>query len=178
MLCTGALIAVPFGPVPFTLQTLMLFIIILVLRPGEALAAVAGYLALGALGFPVFAAMRGGLAVLAGPTGGFLLGYLVAAALAALVGMAHQRIEERDRSHGRTGKGRLRAMSLVADFLRALIAAVTYFTCGTIWFCFATGSDAAAAFAACVAPFVIPDLLKLAAAMLCAPAIRLALSRR
>ena len=74
-----AWVTVPLGPVPFTLQTFAVAFAILALRPGEAVAATAGYLVLGAVGLPVFSGMRGGIGMLAGPTGGFLWGFLAGA---------------------------------------------------------------------------------------------------
>ncbi len=75
LLAVGAAIVVPLGPIPFTAQTLMLFLIMLILTPKEAVIAVAGYLVLGAIGLPIFSAFRGGPGVLLGPTGGFLIGW-------------------------------------------------------------------------------------------------------
>lgn len=85
LLALSAKIAVPFYPVPITMQT---FVVIgLGLAPGPVcgLAAVALYLVEGAAGFPVFAGrpQEGiGLAYMMGPTGGYLLGYLPALLLA------------------------------------------------------------------------------------------------
>jgi biotin transport system substrate-specific component len=85
LLSVGAFITVPFGPVPFTLQTMMLGIVVCILSPKQAVVAVAGYLLLGTLGLPIFAGMRGGIGVLAGPTGGFLVGFLVATVIIAVL---------------------------------------------------------------------------------------------
>ena len=82
MMAISAWIVVPFGPVPFTLQTFAMVFALLVLQPREALASIGTYLAMGALGLPVFSAMRGGIGVIAGPTGGFLWGFLIGAAMA------------------------------------------------------------------------------------------------
>ncbi|MCL6522104.1 MAG: biotin transporter BioY [Firmicutes bacterium] len=73
----------PFTPVPVTLQIFGVMLAGALLPPGEAVAAVALYLALGAAGLPVFAGGRGGVAVLLGPSGGYLWGDLADVALAA-----------------------------------------------------------------------------------------------
>lgn len=72
-------IPLPFTPVPLTLQTLVVLLAggFLGARNG-ALAAIT-YIALGTVGFPVFAGQMGGLSGLAGPTGGYLAGFVVAA---------------------------------------------------------------------------------------------------
>ena len=85
LLAVSAWIALPLGPVPFTLQTFVLAVSLMVLRPSECLAALGAYLLLGAAGVPVFSGMRGGVGVLAGPTGGFLWGYLFGVAAAVLL---------------------------------------------------------------------------------------------
>jgi biotin transport system substrate-specific component len=84
----GAVIAVPlpFSPVPVTLQTMFVLLAGLILGSRGGVLAVLLYLAAGGLGLPVFAGGRGGLAMLLGPTGGFMLGFLGAALLCGLSG--------------------------------------------------------------------------------------------
>ena len=64
IMAVSAWITVPLGPIPFTLQMFAFTFAIVVLRPSEAMAATLGYLALGAIGVPVFSGMRGGIGVL------------------------------------------------------------------------------------------------------------------
>ena len=71
-------ISIPIGPVPFTLQTLAILAVMLTIGGKRGTIAVAVYLALGAVGVPVFAGFKGGIASFAGPTGGFLVGFVVA----------------------------------------------------------------------------------------------------
>lgn len=80
-----AILAIPLVPgVPLTLQTFGVVLCASVLMPTEAIGAVLIYLLLGAAGLPVFSAMRGGVSVLLGPTGGFLLGLLPLALFGSL----------------------------------------------------------------------------------------------
>ncbi|MCX7798716.1 MAG: biotin transporter BioY [Fimbriimonadales bacterium] len=74
----GAQVQIPFVPVPFTLQTFAVLATALALGSRLAVASQATYLLAGAAGLPVFAGFSGGLAKLAGPTGGYLLGFVVA----------------------------------------------------------------------------------------------------
>jgi len=76
VLTAGALLSVPFYPVPMTMQTLAVLLVGGLLGPKLGVAAVAGYLALGLAGAPVFHAGLSGPAVLMGPTGGYLAGFL------------------------------------------------------------------------------------------------------
>ncbi|MFL1462081.1 biotin transporter BioY [Roseococcus sp. DSY-14] len=84
VLAASAQAAVPLWPVPMTLQSLAVLLLGALGGARLGAASVALYLAEGALGMPVFANGQGGLAALAGPTAGFLLGFLPAAALAGL----------------------------------------------------------------------------------------------
>lgn len=81
VLALSAQLAVPIGPVPFTAQTLAVTLLGSLLGARRGALAVAAYLAQGAMGLPWFAGGMGGLAHLLGPTGGYLLGFLPAAAL-------------------------------------------------------------------------------------------------
>lgn len=69
-------LAIPLEPVPITLQTVGVMFIGLMYTPRMALAIIAGYLTMGALGFPVFSSYSGGLPILLGTRGGYLLGFL------------------------------------------------------------------------------------------------------
>lgn len=87
MIAVGAVFSLPLPPPlpPVTLAVFFSLLAGLMLGPFWGLAAVGLYLALGAVGLPVFANGAGGLGQFAGPTGGFLLGYALAAIVAGLV---------------------------------------------------------------------------------------------
>jgi len=80
LMIISAFVRIPllFTPVPLTLQTLVLYLSIVVLREKASLSQVF-YLVLGAAGLPVFANAGAGLLYLAGPTGGYLIGFAAAA---------------------------------------------------------------------------------------------------
>ena len=76
----------PWNPVvPLTLATLFVILTGMLLGPWRGLGAVGLYLFLGAVGLPVFSGGQGGFQVIAGPTGGFLIGYLLAAFSAGII---------------------------------------------------------------------------------------------
>ena len=85
LLGVSAWVSIPIGPVMLTLQMFAVMFAIMVLTPKQCMASIAGYLALGAIGLPMFSGMRGGIGMLMGPTGGYLWGFLLAAAVALLV---------------------------------------------------------------------------------------------
>ncbi len=84
-LCAHASVHLPFTPVPLTLSDLAVLLVGLALGPSTACAALVLYLAEGAIGLPVFNPGPGGMLQLLGPTGGYLVSYPAAAALAGLL---------------------------------------------------------------------------------------------
>ena len=74
----GADVRVPLDPVPITLQTLFVLLAGALIGPGRGSLSQMVYVSLGAAGVPLFAGTAAGLAVLSGPTGGYLLGFVLA----------------------------------------------------------------------------------------------------
>ena len=162
IMAVSAAISIPIGPVPFTLQMFAITFAIIVLTPKQALCAIAGYLALGAIGVPVFSGMRGGFGILLGPTGGFLWGYLAGVALA--VGfLAFMRSRGIDNF----------ATGVAAGMLFTLVA----YVCGWAQYMAVANVGPAASFAVTVAPFVIVDIIKVVAATAVARAVIRAVPR-
>jgi biotin transport system substrate-specific component len=145
LLTASAKAQLPMVPVPMTMQSAVVLLIAVGFGLRLATATVASYLGLGFLGAPVFAGAVAGPLYFAGPTGGFLVGFLMtAAAIGALA----------DRGWSRDGK-----------LLFALaLGTVLPFVSGWAWLSLTTG--ASAAFAAGVLPFIPGALLKLALAFL------------
>lgn len=157
-----AWLSIPFGAVPVTLQTTFVLLAGLLLAPGWAAASMALYVALGAIGLPVFAGGQGGMAALTGPTGGFLIAFPVAAAVVSVV----------YRAVGSRGVGRSAAAAA------AVIAGeVVIYSIGVPWLMAQTGMALPAALAAAVVPFLIPDAIKAVLAVVLAGAIERALGR-
>ncbi len=147
-----AWITIPAGDVPFTLQTFGVFAAVGVLGGRRGTIAVLLYLMLGAVGLPVFSGFGGGLGVLMGVTGGYIAGFL----LSALVMWAAELLWGRS------------APALAAGMVLGLLAC---YAMGTAWYmvlyAVATGPvGALAVLAKCVVPFVVPDLCKIALALL------------
>ena len=145
--------ALPLGPVPLSLCNMAVCLAAYVLGWRRGTAAVLIYLLLGAVGMPVFAGFTGGLSRLAGPTGGYILGYLP---LAALTGLGVERFPNRRLPQ-------LGGMVLGTAALYAL---------GTAWYCVQGGVTPTAALAACVLPFLPGDGVKLVLLLAIGPAIR------
>lgn len=145
LLYASAKTQVPFWPVPMTMQTVAVVLIGAVYGSRLGFATLLAYLAEGAAGLPVFAGTpeRGiGLAYMAGPTGGYLLGFLLAAALIGWL------VEQ----------GRARSLATVAASVFAAHAVIH--ACGLAWLSGFAGIEKA--FAAGFLPFLPADLLKMA----------------
>jgi biotin transport system substrate-specific component len=86
LLCAGAYISIPLAlsPVPLALSNFFAVLGGLLLGPIWGALASVLYIAVGALGFPVFSGGRGGIAHIVGPTGGYLLGYVLGALVAGI----------------------------------------------------------------------------------------------
>ena len=150
-----AKINVPVWPVPVTLQGFAVAALAAAFGARIGVATVALYLLEGAFGLPVFAT-GGGMAYLMGPTGGFLLGFLV---MAAIVGRAADR--------GASGKP-------AALFAAMLAGDAALLVLGFAWLLLLSGQAqwldhtnvVASAFAKAVQPFILWDILKMALAAL------------
>ncbi|MEF2845977.1 MAG: biotin transporter BioY [Eggerthellaceae bacterium] len=168
----AAWITIPLGPIPFTLQTLAVMFVLFALQPKQALAAIAAYLVLGGLGLPVFSSFKGGLAALVGPTGGFIVGFLVAGVLA----LACDALMKRSKVFSSENTKRFFGTEIAAGTLaRHLVMGVIFLTIlyafDWVWLMQVGHLSAEAAFLAAVAPFVLIDICKMIAAVLLAQAV-------
>ncbi len=171
LLAVSAWVTVPFGPVPFTLQTMMLVFVVLLFPPREALVSVFGYLALGALGAPVFSGVKGGMASLLGPTGGFIVGFGLGAVAAVLALKAWKAPVANATKNGGASKAS-RILGLAREFVAAFVLLAISYLCGWAQLMAVAGMDPLAAFLAGVAPFVVIDVIKVAVGASLARAVR------
>ena len=142
----------PVSPVPVTLQTLGVYLAGGLLGPRWGAVAVVAYLLLGLCGVPVFAGAEAGPGVFVGPKGGYLVGFLPAAAVAGVgVGIV---------------RGRLRgALELAGLALVLLPATVAIYIAGTAWLMVVAGLNVGQAALVGFVPFLPGEALKLAAAV-------------
>ena len=152
----AAQISVPLFAVPFTLQVLAVILSGLLLGPRYGALSQAIYVLVGAVGVPVFAQFSGGLAVILGPTGGYLVSYPVAAAVAGLAARA-----ARDDSRRR---------ALWTSFVWGCAGLAVIYAFGATWLSVVTDLPLAVAVAQGVLIFVPFDLIKVVLAALVAVA--------
>ena len=142
--CAQIQIPLP-GGVPLTLQTLAVTLAGIALGPAKGCAAAAAYVAAGAAGLPVFSGFAGGMGILFGPTGGFILSFPLMALTAGIGGITGRRIY--------TAAGIFFGMTV-------------NYLCGTVFFSYITAVNLGISFARCVLPFIPGDVIKMAAAIL------------
>lgn len=148
VIALGAQISVPMLPVPMTLQTLAVVLVGLTAGARLGAAAVLAYLFEGALGLPVFSGGGAGLAWLAGPTAGFLFGFVA-------MGWGAGFLAERGVARG-----------LVGTFVSALLVSALLYVPGVLWLTAVTPLDLSGAVARGAVPFLLGDAVKAAVAAL------------
>lgn len=146
-------LTVPFT-VPFTLQTFAVFFALEYLGGRKGTLSILLYILLGAVGLPVFSGFAGGIGHLAGPTGGYIIGFIASGIIFCL----GEKLAEKNR------------------LLHYALQAICLFACyalGTLRFCHVTGTGFGAALGICVLPFIIPDVMKIALADVVAKRVNL-----
>lgn len=151
LIAAGAYAAVPVGPVPIVLTTL--FVVLSGLLGGFRIgvSSVFTYLLLGTLGLPVFAGGAGGFAVITGPTGGYLFGYLLSSAVAGLL--------------FRSFKNKPKIWLFIMASFASLAAAAVIYVPGLFWLKLSLGLEWSKALNIGMIPFIPGDLIKAAAAV-------------
>ena len=138
LICVCAWIAVPVGGVPMTLQTFGVAFCGYLLGAKRGACAAVLYLALGAVGLPVFAGFGGSLAFLVGPTGGYLVGFPL---MAWLCGLASRR------------------KTIFCELTLTLCGLVFCHLTGTLWFARVSGISVKQAFFVASLPYIAKDVL-------------------
>ncbi|MBM7615430.1 biotin transporter BioY [Alkaliphilus hydrothermalis] len=139
--CSQIAIPLPFSPVPFTLQVVAVCLAGGILGSKLGGLALIVYILMGAAGMPVFAQFKGGLQVLVGPTGGFLFSFPIAAFLIGFV------MERKN--------------SLVTSIASMMFALILIYGLGFVQFKFVTAMGWEKSFYLVVAPYVVPDIIKI-----------------
>ena len=146
LITLGSWISIPCIPVPFTLQTLFVLLAGTVMKR-YAVIPVSLYVILGALGLPLFHNGIAGVGVLLGPTGGYLIGFIVAA---LVTGLAYEH------------------PSRLARICGLAFATLMIYAFGIGWLMYSLDRELLPAFSAGALPFVAGDTIKAGAAYLIA----------
>ena len=171
--CIVGPVSIPIGPVPISLFTLVLFFSVYILGWRYSVLACVLYLVLGLIGLPVFSGFQGGLAKLAGPTGGYLIGYIPMLMLSGpIVDMTENKRRQMSPRATRSKDEKRRARWIFVMQVNHLsFGTLVLYTFGTIWFMVSTGSSVGAALGLCVIPFIPGDLVKIFMAVAFGPVV-------
>ena len=145
VMCVLGPLTVPIGAVPISLANFVICLTAWLLGPKFGTLSVAVYLLIGLVGVPVFSGYGAGIAKLAGPTGGYLVGYLLLAFIGGLF------IEK--------SKGQP-----VVSGIGLVLGDAACYVLGTIWFMVLTGLDLPTSLTYCVIPYLPGDVIKIALA--------------
>ena len=159
-IAVGAFISLNVAQVPFTLQTLAIFAVLMTLGGKRGTISIICYLLLGVVGVPVFSGFKGGFASIIGPTGGFLIGFI-------LVGVIYWVLADIVFKANSLPRGKRIAIKAVT----AVICELVLYAFGVVWFVTVYASQTGpigigAAISMCVVPFILPDAAKVIAAVL------------
>lgn len=149
-------IPLPFSPVPVTGQTLGVLLAANILGARKGTAAVVLVLLLAAAGLPVLAGGRGGIGVFLGPSGGFLIGFAIAA---VVVGILTQRLAATRRD------------TIVRIAVNATLGVFAVYVTGVPWFAVASDRGFWEAVTVGMAPYIPGDVFKAVIAALAAQAL-------
>ncbi len=155
----GAYIHIPIGPVPIVLSTLFVLLSGLLLGSRWGMASMVLYLFVGAIGMPVFSGGRGGLAHFFGPTGGYLLGYVLASWVTGF-------IAERSRS------------IFILEIFSVIMGELAIYSLGLPWLKMVTHMTWSKTLMVGMIPFLVGDAVKAAVALILARAVRPILKRQ
>ena len=144
--CILAPLSIPIGPVPISLTNFAIYLSLYLLDCKKGTISYILYLLLGLVGLPVFSGFTGGIGKLAGPTGGYIIGFIP---MAIIAGIVIDKFSQR-----------------WIQILGMIVGTAICYAFGTAWFCIQAGYTVSAALAVCVIPFIPADLIKMVIAMI------------
>ncbi len=163
VLCIFSVMTIPIGTIPITMGVFGVLITAVILGGKKGLVSTVIFILLGSVGLPVFSGMKGGLQVLAGPTGGYITGYVL---MVLLVGWLGEKVT--------AGRWVLAVLQLCGICL--LGVAVCYLF-GTLQYMWISNKSFGQALALCVYPFIPLDILKSVGAAAIGYSVRIRLER-
>jgi biotin transport system substrate-specific component len=151
------ILPLPFTPIPISLSLFPVFLAGTILPKRYAAYSQLVYLLLGAVGLPVFAGFKGGMGIVFGPTGGFLLAYPIMAFLTAwMIALFHRK-------------------TIVSYIIAILAALAVCYLCGSLWYVFVGHVSLVKSISATIIPFLAFDCIKVGICAVLAVSINKAL---
>lgn len=145
--------SIPIGPVPVSFTNLVIYLSVMLIGTKLGTLSYGIYFLLGLVGLPVFSGYSGGLQKIAGPTGGFLIGFFIMSIVAGLF-------------------LKFFPNNMIMIFIGLLLSTALAYAFGTVWFVIMMHTDVMTALSACVFPFIIGDIVKMLIALIIGMNIR------
>ena len=158
LMCILGPMSIPIGAVPISFTNLVIYLTVYLLGAKKGCISYLIYMLLGVVGLPVFSGYTGGIAKLAGPTGGYLVGFILLALISGIV------LEKTNRN-------------IVWSFVGMVAGTAIAYLFGTVWFVIQAQCTVGYALSVCVMPFIPFDLLKMVIAIALGKVVFIALKR-
>lgn len=158
VICILGPLSIPIGPVPISLGTLALYLTVYILGMKRSVIATVIYILIGLVGVPVFSGFSAGPAKLAGPTGGYIIGYIPMMIIAGIFVDRHFK-------------------NYLLSIAGLILATAILYVIGTVWLAYSAGMTPGAAIAAGVLPFIPLDLVKILIAAFVGPILKTRIDR-
>lgn len=158
LMCVLGPMSVPIGVVPVSFTNLVIYIAVILLGTKLSTVSYVVYLLLGMVGLPVFSGFQGGLGKLAGPTGGYLIGFIL---MTIICGIFYEK------SNG----------NVIITGLGMIAGTIIAYVFGTIWFVIEMDCEVSYALTVCVFPFIPFDLIKIVIAIFLGKTVKNALTK-
>ncbi len=164
-------IPLPFSPVPISFGIIAVYAAALLLKPKSAMISQILYIMLGAIGLPVFGGFQGGVGILVGPTGGYLISYPLVAFLISY-SLNSNRVEKL------TLKNEMSLIKVqVIAFMSIVISHLLLYTLGAAWLSFILKLSFNEAMIIGIYPFAFLDLIKIVLSVITIVPMRQRLTR-
>lgn len=141
VICILAPLSIPIGTVPISFTNLAILFTLYLLGWKMGTASSVLYILIGLIGLPVFSGFTGGIGKLAGPTGGYIIGFIPMAIIAGIV------IKKTN--------------NIFLQYLSMVIGTIVLYAIGTAWFCVVMDTTVMTALSICVFVFIPGDLIKM-----------------
>ncbi len=151
--CVVAPFSIQIGPVPISFTNFIIYLSLYLLGWKKGVISYLLYLVIGMIGIPVFSGFGAGLGKVAGPTGGYLIGFIF---MAVISGICIEKFSK----------------STVLQIIGMIVGTVVCYLFGTIWLAYQAGMSFYAALAAGVLPFIIGDFIKIIVSAMLGPILR------
>lgn len=152
VICILGPLSIPIGPVPISLTPLTILLSVYILGTASGSVATLLYVFLGAVGLPVFGGFTGGFGIIAGPTGGYIIGYVF---LALISGWFVEHFYN----------------MVWVQYLGMCLGMAVLYAFGTAWLAYVAHMTFAEAFAVGVLPFIAVDMIKMAVSIILGRAV-------